>query len=268
MALIDVKPDNLMDSPVTKAQPMPCPSHQLPLILGKLTLLLKGPSLDKQSSKERVSSKSQLFSERVPLLKGPSLSSQLQKRVHSHHSKPCFGSMDQHSLQPLEGHREGITIKGQSQSMHFKLPTSSSVNEKNWEWEMTRAKSLDQEKEGGQSTGSFKAWNHIACDTFMFGLVQQHLIQFDHKPPLVCPMEKCEVQVPKSQQQEMNHQIQMVLKEGNIEEVPNNKGFFTYPFLIRKKNGKSRFIMNLKPLNRYIKCTKVSFNLELNEFYI
>ena len=51
----------------------------------------------------------------------------------------------------------------------------------------------------------------------------------------------------------MNRQLQTLLKEGNIEEAPNNKGFFTYPFLIPKKNGKSRFIMNLKPLNQYIK---------------
>ena len=90
----------------------------------------------------------------------------------------------------------------------------------------------------------------------MLGSVQGHLIQFNCKPPLVHPMEKCEVQVPNGQQQEMNRQIQTLLKEGNIEEAPNNKGFFTYPFLIPKKNGKSRFIMNLKPLNRYIKCTK------------
>ena len=55
------------------------------------------------------------------------------KRVHSQHSKPCFGSMDQRSPQPLEGRREVTTIRGQSQSMHFELPTSNSVNEDNWE---------------------------------------------------------------------------------------------------------------------------------------
>ena len=121
---------------------------------------------------------------------------------------------------------------------------------------MIRAKSLDQEKVGGHLEAHSEAWNCVTPNTFMLGLVQGHQIQFNPKPLLVCPMEKCEVQVPKGQQQEMNHQIQMLLKEGNIEEVPNNKGFFTYPFLIPKKNGKSRSIMNLKPLNRYMKCTK------------
>ena len=184
------------------------------------------------------------------------MSGQLRKRVHSQHSKPCFGSMDQRSPQPLEGCREVTTVRGQSQSMCFELPTRNSLNKDNWEWEMIRAKSLDQEKVGGHPAAHSEAWNCVTRDTFMLGSVQGHLIQFNRKPLLVRPTEKCEVQVLKGQQQEMNHQIQMLLKEGNIEEVPNNKGFFTYPFLIPKKNGKSRFIMNLKPLNRYIKCTK------------
>ena len=122
--------------------------HRLSLVSGKPTLLLKGPSLDRIPTREKVSSRSQLFPERVLLLKGPSLSDQLRKRVHSQHSKPCFGSMDQCSPQPLEGRREVTTVRGQSQSMHFELPTSNSVNEDSWEREMIRAKSLDQEKWG------------------------------------------------------------------------------------------------------------------------
>ena len=256
MASIGVKQDNLRDSPVTRAQSLPSPGHRLSLVSGKPTLLLKGPSLDRIPSRERVSSRSQLFPKRVLLLKGPSLSGQLRKRVHSQHSKPCFGSMDQRSPQPLEGRREVTTVRGQSQSMRFELPTSNSVNEDSWEREMIRAKSLDQEKVGGRLAAHSEAWNRVTRDNFVLGSVQGHLIQFNRKPPLVRPTEKCEVQVPKGQQQEMNRQIQTLLKEGNIEEAPNNKGFFTYPFLIPKKNGKSRFIMNLKPLNRYIKCTK------------
>ena len=204
MASISVKPDNLRDLPVTRAQPLLSPGHQLSLASGKSTLLLKGPSLDRIPPRQEVSSRSQLFPERVLLLKGPSLSGQLQKRVHSQHLKPCFGSMDQHSPQPLEGRREVTTVRGQSQSMCFKLPTSNSVNEDNWEWEMIRAKSLDQEKVGGHLAAHSEAWNCITCDTFVLGLVQGHLIQFNRKPPLVRPMEKCEVQVPKGQQQEMN----------------------------------------------------------------
>ena len=64
MASIGVKPDNLKDSTVTRAQPLLSPGHWLSLILGKPTLLLKGPSLDRIPPRERVSSRSQLFSER------------------------------------------------------------------------------------------------------------------------------------------------------------------------------------------------------------
>ena len=206
MASIGVKPDNLRDLPVTRAQPLLSPSHRLSLVSGKLTLLLKGPSLDRIPPREKVSSRSQLFPERVLLLKGPSLSNQLRKRVHSQHSKPCFGSMDQHSSQPLAGCREVTNIRGQSHSMHFKLPTSDSVNEDNWEQEMIQAKSLDQEKVWGYLVAHSEAWNCITHDTFVLSSMQGHLIQFNRKPPLVHPTEKCEVQVPKDQQQEMNRQ--------------------------------------------------------------
>ena len=91
-----------------------------------------GQDSSKRESKQQVSTLSRKSSpsERT------SLSGQLQKRVHSQHSKPCFGCMDQHSLQPSNGCREVTTIRGQSQSMCFELPTSNSVNEDNWEWEM------------------------------------------------------------------------------------------------------------------------------------
>ena len=78
--------------------------------------------------------------------------------------------MDQRSPQSLEGHREVTTIRGQSQSMHFELPTSNSVNEDKWEWEMIRAKSLDQEKVGGHLVAHSEAWNRVTHDTFCVGL--------------------------------------------------------------------------------------------------
>ena len=149
MASIGVKPDNLRDSPVTRAQLLPSPSHQLSLILGKLTLLLKGLSLDRIPPREKVSSRSQLFPERVLLLKGLSLSGQLRKRVHPQHSKPSFGSMDQHFPQLLGSHREVTTIRGQSRSMHFELPTSNdSRNDSSQE--------PGSRKSGGPSSGSFR----------------------------------------------------------------------------------------------------------------
>ena len=109
---------------------------------------------------------------------------------------------------------------------------------------------------GGRLANFTQEWSAITNDPFVLGTVQGHLIQFQRKPPLVRPSPKSEVVVTKAQQGAMQGAITDLLKEGNIERGPLNKGFFTYPFLIPKKDGQLRFIMNLKPLNRYIKCTK------------
>ena len=78
--------------------------------------------------------------------------------------------MDQCSPQPLEGRREVTTVRGQSQSMRFELSTSNSVNEDNWEREMIRAKSLDQEKVGGPSSSSFRGMEPRNSRHFCVGL--------------------------------------------------------------------------------------------------
>ena len=93
-------------------------------------------------------------------------------------------------------------------------------------------------------------------DGYYLGLLSaghntRHLLQFNQKPPLIKPTSKCEVQVSM-----MTSEFNLMLSEGPIELGHGNKGFFTYPFLILKKNRESHFIMNVKPLNQYIACTK------------
>ena len=56
----------------------------------------------------------------------------------------------------------------------------------------------------------------------------------------------------------MASEIRSMLSKDTIEAGPGNKGVFTYPFLITKKNGESHFIMNLTMLNQFIACTKFS----------
>ena len=90
----------------------------------------------------------------------------------------------------------------------------------------------------------------------MLGTIQGHLLQFSQKPPLIKVTSKCKVKVPKAQETTMTSEVSSMLSEGTIELGPGNKGFFAYPFLIPKKNRESHFIMNLKPLNKYITCTK------------
>ena len=91
----------------------------------------------------------------------------------------------------------------------------------------------------------------------MLGTTQGHLLQFSQKPSLIKPTHKCKVKVPKTQKSMMTSEVSSMLSEGTIKFGPGNKVFFTYPFLISKKNGESHFIMNLKLLNQYISCTKL-----------
>ena len=96
----------------------------------------------------------------------------------------------------------------------------------------------------------------IIQDPFMLDTIQGHLLQFNQKLPVVKPTHKCKIKVPKTQESMMASEIRSMLSESTIAVGQGNKGFFTHPFLIPKTNEESHFIMNLKPLNWFIMCTK------------
>ena len=73
---------------------------------------------------------------------------------------------------------------------------------------------------------------------------------------MIKPTCNCEIKVPKAQESMITSEVSSMLSEGTIDLGPGNEGFFTYPFLISKKNEESHFIMNLKPINQVITCTK------------
>ena len=90
----------------------------------------------------------------------------------------------------------------------------------------------------------------------MLGMVQGYLLHFNQKPPLVKPLQKYEVKIPKDQESVMSSEINTMLLKSTIDLCPGNKGLFTYPFIIPMKNRKSCCIMNLEPLNQFITGTK------------
>ena len=59
------------------------------------------------------------------------------------------------------------------------------------------------------------------------------------KAATLTPSYKCEVRVVKAQDVAVTSEINTMLAKGNIELGPGNKVFFTYPFMIPKKNGAS-----------------------------
>ena len=108
----------------------------------------------------------------------------------------------------------------------------------------------------GRLSEFVKVWMGITQDPFMLGTIQGHQLQFNQKFHLAKPTHKFKLKVPKAQESMMTSELSSMLSNGTLELGPWNKGFFTYPFLIHRKNWESHFIMNLKLLNQFITCTK------------
>ena len=106
---------------------------------------------------------------------------------------------------------------------------------------------------GGRLFHRHSQWKEITADPFVLGSVQGHLLELKERPPLVESSAKCEVKVPKKLEAAMQSEVDKLVSDGNVEIAPKNKGFHTYPFLVPRKCKKRwRFIMNLKPLNKYM----------------
>ena len=170
MALIGVKPDNLRDSLVTRAQPLPSPGHRLSLVSGKPTLLLKGPSLDRIPSREKVSSRSQLFPKRVLLLKGPSLSGQLPKEG----SFPAFealfrkyGSALPAAIRRPQGgyYRKGSITEHAFRTAYKQFCKQIQLGKRN-----DSSQELGSRKSGGTSSSSFRGMEPCYTRCFCVGL--------------------------------------------------------------------------------------------------
>ena len=96
-------------------------------------------------------------------------------------------------------------------------------------------------------------WLHVGHNTEAAAVIQLEA--------LVKPTHKFEVKVPKAQDGKMASEVRSMLSRGTIGVGSGNKGFLTYPYLIPKKNGESHFIMNLKPLNWFLSCTKFKMTI-------
>ena len=79
--------------------------------------------------------------------------------------------------------------------------------------------------------------------------MQGNLLQFKLKPAFMNLSYKCEVKGLKVKEFKMTYKLSS-----------EKKTFFKYPFIIPKKNSRSDFMMNLKPLNHFVTCTKIQNN--------
>jgi hypothetical protein len=111
---------------------------------------------------------------------------------------------------------------------------------------------------GGRLTQFQEFWVKYCSDQWVVELISLgYAIEFSSTPP---PFSRIrETQVRLSQIPVLENEISKLLKKRAIELVPlgdEKDGFYSTFFLVPKKSGELRPILNLKPLNRFIHTTK------------
>ena len=114
-----------------------------------------------------------------------------------------------------------------------------------------------QPKLGGRLRQFLPFWRSICNDHRVLSLIKGAKFEFEdnyvqqEKRPRVLKMSECE-------QEFMNSKIAELLEDGSIREVQalDPHGWVSNVFLVPKKDGGYRMILNLKPLNKLIKYRK------------
>ena len=96
-----------------------------------------------------------------------------------------------------------------------------------------------------------KAWKKLTRDQSILDLVDGYVIPFQRKPF----QSKTPFQLATSREQQrlMDKEVKEMLKKGAIRQASAVKGeFLSNLFLVKKKNGWERPVINLKHLNAFI----------------
>lgn len=113
---------------------------------------------------------------------------------------------------------------------------------------------------GGRLTQFVQFWGTFHTDAFVREVITQgHSIPFMGRPPRFQGLKRTPL---RGQSEVLLQEIQSLLAKDAIEEVPLSQafsGFFSSYFLVPKKTGELRPILNLKPLNKslYVESFKM-----------
>lgn len=104
-----------------------------------------------------------------------------------------------------------------------------------------------------------------ACPSLVKTVQWGHTIQFESRPPLVPPSAQCETRLAKDQSIIVQKEIDDLVSKGALKiisraEAKRVPGYYSKVFVVPKPDGKHRVIINMKPLNQYIK--KETFRME------
>ena len=111
---------------------------------------------------------------------------------------------------------------------------------------------------GGRLGHFAQNWANITDDKWVLSLVRNgYIIPFRERPVLY--QDPLFFQQPLSQQ--LEEEVANLLRKGAVEEIiPECPGFYSRIFLVPKKNGKLRLIIDLSALNHFVDCQ--SFKME------
>lgn len=106
---------------------------------------------------------------------------------------------------------------------------------------------------GGRLSHFLPKWKEITTDFWVLDVIENgYKLEFVKKPPFLGIKE---TRVPSHQKDLIGKEIEALLEKNAIEIVPEHQiqsGFYSTLFLVPKKNGEMRPVINLRPLNSYL----------------
>ena len=99
------------------------------------------------------------------------------------------------------------------------------------------------------------AWREITDSAYVLQAVQGYLLDFHTRPSIMSARQAnaMETTMNSGKAELLDAEVTELLRKGAIEKCNRGPGFYSRMFLVPKKGGKSRPIINLKPVNRYVR---------------
>ena len=95
-------------------------------------------------------------------------------------------------------------------------------------------------------------WRSITSNRFVLNMVQGHHLQLRSHPPLFRNFRHFNVKVPAAHHPVIQKEVDELLAKGAIEPSSGGAGFYSSVFVVPKRTGGLRPILNLKHFNRYM----------------
>ena len=111
---------------------------------------------------------------------------------------------------------------------------------------------------GGQVCNHFQFWQSITSDKYILSLVRGVHVPFINNRPPKQRFLPSELIMSSDEMAFVDSHLQQLIDQGFVKELPGHivDGWVSNVFLVPKKNGGFRMILNLKQLNKYVQYTK------------